>query len=660
MKRRRKGRQWKDLKMRQFSLAIAALASSVVAFPATALELIELDDIIISAGQEPRTAGRTGTTVTTATAKAVQATGELGLTEFLARMPGVGILARGGLGGQTGFTLRGASQNYVKVLVDGIDVSDPSGPQVAFDMGRLTSLNFGRVELLRGSQSAVHGGQAVAGVLSLESPRLDAPGKRQVLAVEAGAYGTAALSYDFAQRSASGNLGLTLSHIATDGFSAAAGGTEADGYTASRASLKAETTLDNGVTLGFAAFAEAAKGAWDPQYYADPTHSFDVTLGDGESPDETSRQRAAGVRAYALFALGAVEHELSFSAYDMQRNLYGTETYLDYDPFTWAVTGATLRAFDVGYSGRRAALAWKAATDIGATGRLVYGADLTRESYAQVGDTGYGPVDLGAASQVAGVFAEYAQTFGDGLDVVASLRHDAHSRFGGQNTARLAASWRLAEDLILRGAVGTGFRAPSGYELYGPYGFAGLQPEQSLSFDLGVEKRLGVDAYLRATLFRIDTDNLIDFSDMGTPFDYMDDRYAQVPGRTRRQGLELEAAVPLGARVDATASYTFTDATTPPLSFGNTWSAGFGRHQLALAVEARLAEGLRLDVAARMVADRPALPDYAVLSAALHYDVAPGTEAYLRIENLADAQYQTVKGYGTSGRAVYVGLRKTF
>ena len=61
-----------------------------------------------------------------------------------------------------------------------------------------------------------------------------------------------------------------------------------------------------------------------------------------------------------------------------------------------------------------------------------------------------------------------------------------------------------------------------------------------------------------------------------------------------------------------------------------------------------------------MVADRPSLPDYAVLSAALHYDVAPGTEAYLRIENLTDAEYQTVKGYGTSGRAVYVGLRKTF
>ena len=279
-----------------------------------------------------------------------------------------------------------------------------------------------------------------------------------------------------------------------------------------------------------------------------------MTLGDGESPDETSHQRAAGVRAYALFALGAVEHELSFSAYDMQRNLYGTETYLDYDPFTWAVTGATLRTFDVDYAGRRAALAWKAAANLGprAAGlwrRSRRAKAMRRRAIPATGRSIWAPL-----RRWPGCLPNMRRRFGEGLDVVASLRHDEHSRFGGQNTARLAASWQLADDLILRGAVGTGFRAPSGYELFGPYGFAGLQPEQSRSFDLGVEKHLGGDAFLRATLFRIDTDNLIDFSDMGTPFDYIDDRYAQVPGRTRRQGLELEAAVPLGARVDATAS----------------------------------------------------------------------------------------------------------
>jgi len=42
------------------------------------------------------------------------------------------------------------------------------------------------------------------------------------------------------------------------------------------------------------------------------------------------------------------------------------------------------------------------------------------------------------------------------------------------------------------------------------------------------------------------------------------------------------------------------------------------------------------------------------------YAVNDTTEAYLRVENLLDNDYQTVAGYGTSDRAVFVGLRKSF
>lgn len=617
---------------------VAALAGSIAAAPAVAIELIELDDIIVSAGQEPRAAGRTGATVTTATAEQVQATGELSLTEYLARMPGVGILSRGGLGGQTSFTLRGVSQNYVKVLVDGIDVSDPSAPQVAFNMGRLTGLGFGRLELLRGSQSAVHGGQAVAGVLSFESPVREALGSEQTATFEVGSYGTVSLGYEYAQRTETGSVSIAVSQVHTDGYSAKTTDTEADGYDATRLSVKGETTLENGVTLGFSAFAEVSDGDYDPYF-----------PGDVESDDETSHQTTAGVRAYARFDVGTVEHEVSASHFSMERSLYGSETYSGY-----------LSESELDYSGRRSTLAWKAATDIGAAGRLVFGADATRETYSQTSDYGYGAETNGASSDVVGVFAEYAHQIGNNIDVVASVRHDDHSVFGGQDTARLAASWRIDDAWTLRSSLGTGFRAPSGYELYGPYGSTDLEPEQSQSFDLGLERALGGNAYVRATLFRIDTDNLIDFSDMGTTSDYSDDGYVQVEGLTRRQGLELEAAIPLGERFELTAAYTYTDATTPDLSYGNTWSSGFGRHQVALTLGTKLNDALRLDVAARLVAERPTLPDYTVVTAALHYELAAGTEAYLRIENLFDEDYQTVSGYNTSGRAFYLGLRKTF
>ena len=57
---------------------------------------------------------------------------------------------------------------------------------------------------------------------------------------------------------------------------------------------------------------------------------------------------------------------------------------------------------------------------------------------------------------------------------------------------------------------------------------------------------------------------------------------------------------------------------------------------------------------------RDTLPPYTVANATVTYDIGQGTEGYLRIENIFDEQYQLVEGYGTSDRALYLGLRKSF
>ena len=63
----------------------------------------------------------------------------------------------------------------------------------------------------------------------------------------------------------------------------------------------------------------------------------------------------------------------------------------------------------------------------------------------------------------------------------------------------------------------------------------------------------------------------------------------------------------------------------------------------------------------RYVADRPdGMPEYAVVNASLDYDFGEGRTGYLWVENLFDKEYQTNKGYGTSDRAFYVGLRASF
>ena len=54
------------------------------------------------------------------------------------------------------------------------------------------------------------------------------------------------------------------------------------------------------------------------------------------------------------------------------------------------------------------------------------------------------------------------------------------------------------------------------------------------------------------------------------------------------------------------------------------------------------------------------LRGYVLGSANLSYRLLPGLEAYARVENAFDADYQDVVGYNTPGRTAYAGLRVAF
>ena len=49
-----------------------------------------------------------------------------------------------------------------------------------------------------------------------------------------------------------------------------------------------------------------------------------------------------------------------------------------------------------------------------------------------------------------------------------------------------------------------------------------------------------------------------------------------------------------------------------------------------------------------------------MVDVSLTYAVSDATQAYLRVENLFDEDYQTVRNYRQPGRSLYVGLRTAF
>ena len=240
-----------------------------------------------------------------------------------------------------------------------------------------------------------------------------------------------------------------------------------------------------------------------------------------------------------------------------------------------------------------------------------------------------------------------------GLHLSAGVRADDHDRFGTHWTFGANGTVALAAELRLRASYGEGFKAPTLYQLYGYGGNLQLRPETSRAYEAGLEQGLPGGSRLALTLFRRDSRDLIDYR---YPTGYFN------TGRTRAEGLELEAGWALTGNLRARAVYshlTATDRTSgkdlprrphDTVSAGLDWNvAGSG---VQLGADLRLA-GQSFDDSANALR----LGGYGVLTLRASVPLGDRYELYGRIENVTDARYQTVADYGTYRRSAFVGVR---
>ncbi len=608
----RPGVRGRALDMKRLLATTLALGAA----PATAQQYYDLGTVVLSANQTETEADRVGATVDVLDEEDLQRNAGVQLIDTLTRLPGLTSSSNGGVGKTTTLRIRGLGSGYIGTRINGIDVTDPSTGQPSYNWGGLTGAGLSRVEILKGSQSALYGSSAIAGVVNISTWRPSENGMSYRFSGEAGSYGTAGVSASVGYLSDRAEMALTMSRLHTDGFSAAdenAGNTESDGFDGKTIYLSGSYALSERLRVGFDAIYAEQESDIDGYESVPPYGLIDTA-------DQNFTDRKGG-RVFAIYSGDVVTQEIEGSHFKTTR----------LDP-----NGATKR-----FEGIRQGARYTGTADL-SFGPLVFGAEYNEEKSILDG--------VRARNDTASIFGEAQFALSDNLDVTTSLRIDRHSDFGTEPTGRLALAWRPDQNWVVRAALATGFRAPSLYELYGPYGLATLQPEKSRSLELGVERKLLGAGSINATLFYTEIDDLIRWSGSS---------YAQVSGTTETRGIELSADLPVNDRVSLFGNYTYTDAKEEDGS----QPARVPKHDLLLGVSAELAPRLNGQIMLNHVADRVdqgPMPDYTLVNAGLTYDLTPASQVYLRIENLADEQYQTAKGYGTSDRAFYVGVRADF
>ncbi len=591
-----------------------------------------LDPIVITANRTATDLRRIGVSVAVVEDEDLKKARDTSVADYLAKLPGISLAQQGPFGNSANLRIRGADGRYLAVFVDGIKVSDPSSTEVRFDFGSLLTSDISRIEVLRGSQSALWGGSAVGGVINISTRATLDEGLNQTVTAEAGSFGTAKLAYGLTLKDEKLDLSFGLTHLRTDGFSAFGGGTEADGARATRLSFSSRYQVSDTLALGGSFFVQDTWQEYDGY----------VAFVLADVANEQSR-REAGVRSFAELSTGSTEHLFEASLFDMKRSY---------------VQPGDLSSF----GGRRLSLGYQGTTEVSDALTLVYGLDWNDETATYTNLPG-GKAD----TRIWGAFAQAIWAPSDSFDVSATVRTDRNSGFGTFDTGRLALAWRPSEGTTIRAAAATGFRAPSIDERFGDYpgsfpfvGNPNLTPEDSLSYELGIEHAYASGAVVSATAFRLAVDNLITYQ-FGTP-----STLANVPGRSVRQGVELAASTPIGEKLNLGLAYTYTDGRRAD----GKRLVQVPRHDLTLTMDAELSDklsgGLQLKHVAGRLDNDPStfapevMPDYTVLNAQLTYQVTDSAEAYLRIENLTDTRYEKVNGYEASRRAIYAGIQAKF
>jgi len=603
-----------------------------------------LPEVVVTANRTPTAKAASGSIISVITSEDLARKQVRFLADVLREVPGIAMSRLGPVGAQTQVRIRGTEANHTLVLIDGVEVNDPSGAS-EFDFNTLRAEDIERIEVLRGPQSALYGSDAIGGVINVITKTGGTSFSSNGI-LEGGSFGTGTAAVNARGSKDGVSYSIGFSKFSTDGVSFAPkqnGNTEQDGFDVLNLNAKLGIKLSENLKFEIVSRYTDSTLEFDE---AGNVNGFSLPI-DSDSYTDTEAF-SGGFKAVLQTFDGQWEHILGVGLLDIERK------NTDSDPSN--------------YRGDRRKIYYQSNFFLDSSALVDASHTFTflMENELDAQDVSGSWVDSDVESETTGFVGEYRLDLGQQVFLTASIRHDENDLFKNANTVRSTLAYlHKPTDTKFNVSYGEGIKNPTLFELYGyAAGFTpnpDLMPEESYGWDVGVEQRLwDGKAVISGAFFNNTIKNLIQGAGATA---------VNASGKNKIHGLEFELMAWASKNLQLKAQYSYTqaqDANGVQLirrpkhvaSLGSTYTCFDGR--LNLGFQANY-HGKQDDTAWQAVSpwgsETVQLDGYVLANMTAKYSVTESVSLFARVENIFDEKYEDVYGYANPGLGAYLGVK---
>ena len=579
----------------------------------------EVKEIIVKGARIETSEGNFGSSIFILNSEEMRLRGIRSAIDAISSSPGVTTKKNGSFGGVGSVRIRGASSSQTLVLVDGVPVNDASSPGGGYNFEYLDISNIERIEVLRGSQSTLWGSDAIGGVVNIFTK--SAEDNSVNILSETGSFGLKKINSEFGLVSNFGKFLFLFDDTSFGGISKADrkdGNIEKDGFETNSYSIKGNTELNNIEIKGLLSYIKS-----DVEY---DSFGFVTGVQDGDERSITEEFTGNLTIKFNLFG-EKLENTFSFNQSDISRD-YFTDNNLTF-----------------GADGDRKLYRYQGNTGFGKYNKIAFGFEKEESS-----------VSLDKLS-IDSLFLLYQFQPIKDLVVSAGIRNDDNKGFSSKTTRKIAAAYKISENISIKSSWGEGFKVPTIFQTTffccgANSANTNIRPEVSTSYDLGFDFSLKDKFSFSLIYFKQDVNNQINFSFSLGGYENID--------FVESDGFEISTNSKVSETVNLFINYSYIDSID-----GNglrliNIPKNSGELVLTYEPSSKLSGSMALKYNGSEISTYGNLNSWSRVDVNLFYKLNNFSEVYFRVENLFDEDYQQVFGYGTPDRSGLVGIKVTF